>query len=42
MRGVEHCRRGFNPGEASNSIDDPDYADVLADLRARLVPESVS
>jgi N-sulfoglucosamine sulfohydrolase len=26
----------FNPGEGRNSIDDPAYADVLADLRARL------
>jgi len=26
----------FNPGEGRNSIDDPDYAEVLADLRARL------
>jgi arylsulfatase A-like enzyme len=26
----------FNPGEGRNSIDDPAYADVAADLRARL------
>jgi arylsulfatase A-like enzyme len=26
----------FNPGEGRNSIDDPDYAEVVADLRARL------
>jgi N-sulfoglucosamine sulfohydrolase len=26
----------FNPGEGRNSIDDPDYADVAADLRSRL------
>jgi N-sulfoglucosamine sulfohydrolase len=26
----------FNPGEGRNSIDDPAYADVLGDLRARL------
>jgi N-sulfoglucosamine sulfohydrolase len=26
----------FNPGEGRNSIDDPDYAPVLDDLRARL------
>ncbi|HTU27850.1 MAG TPA: sulfatase [Solirubrobacteraceae bacterium] len=26
----------FNPGEGRNSIDDPAYADVLADLRSRL------
>ena len=26
----------FNPGEGRNSIDDPAYADVLADLRERL------
>jgi arylsulfatase A-like enzyme len=26
----------FNPGEGRNSIDDPAYADVLTDLRARL------
>ncbi len=26
----------FNPGEGRNSIDDPDYATVLADLRSRL------
>jgi N-sulfoglucosamine sulfohydrolase len=26
----------FNPGEGRNSIDDPDYAEVAADLRARL------
>lgn len=26
----------FNPGEGRNSIDDPAYADVVADLRARL------
>jgi N-sulfoglucosamine sulfohydrolase len=26
----------FNPGEGRNSIDDPDYAPVLADLRRRL------
>jgi N-sulfoglucosamine sulfohydrolase len=26
----------FNPGEGRNSIDDPDYADVAADLRTRL------
>ncbi len=26
----------FNPGEGRNSIDDPDYAAVAADLRARL------
>ncbi len=26
----------FNPGEGRNVIDDPDYADVAADLRARL------
>jgi N-sulfoglucosamine sulfohydrolase len=26
----------FNPGEGRNSIDDPDYAPVVADLRGRL------
>ncbi|MBV9820469.1 MAG: sulfatase [Solirubrobacterales bacterium] len=26
----------FNPGEGRNSVDDPAYADVVADLRARL------
>jgi len=26
----------FNPGEGRNSIDDPAYAEVAADLRARL------
>jgi N-sulfoglucosamine sulfohydrolase len=26
----------FNPGEGRNSIDDPDYAEVAADLRSRL------
>jgi arylsulfatase A-like enzyme len=26
----------FNPGEGRNSIDDPDYAEVAADLRGRL------
>ncbi len=26
----------FNPGEGRNSIDDPDYVDVVRDLRARL------
>jgi N-sulfoglucosamine sulfohydrolase len=26
----------FNPGEGRNSIDDPAYAEVVADLRARL------
>jgi N-sulfoglucosamine sulfohydrolase len=26
----------FNPGEGRNSIDDPAYADIAADLRARL------
>ena len=26
----------FNPGEGRNSIDDPAYADVVADLRGRL------
>lgn len=26
----------FNPGEGRNSIDDPDYAEVALDLRARL------
>ena len=26
----------FNPGEGRNVIDDPDYAEVAADLRARL------
>jgi arylsulfatase A-like enzyme len=26
----------FNPGEGRNSIEDPDYADVAADLRGRL------
>jgi N-sulfoglucosamine sulfohydrolase len=26
----------FNPGEGHNSIDDPDYAEVAADLRSRL------
>ena len=26
----------FNPGEGRNSIDDPDYAEVAVDLRARL------
>ena len=26
----------FNPGEGRNSIDDPAYADIVVDLRARL------
>jgi N-sulfoglucosamine sulfohydrolase len=26
----------FNPGEGRNSIDDPDYAEIAADLRSRL------